>query len=129
MPLQVRNRKQLKVAVYCLMTAATFWFFNAMGNRYSTDVHFPVEYKLADGLSIDQNTDFIVVSVSGTGWNIISNQLGFKIDPVGINIIEEGRYEIATIDYTSFIRAQLDGIEMNQIITEKLMCSVRKEND
>jgi hypothetical protein len=129
MSLQVKNRKKLKVAVYCLMTAATFWFFNEMGNRFSTDVHFPVRYELSEGLVLEESTDYIFVSVSGTGWRILNNQLGFKIDPVRIRLAEPGRYEIKTIDYAAFIRSELDGIEMKQVFTENLSCVVKQEND
>jgi hypothetical protein len=129
MPFKVKNRKKLKVAVYCLLTAATFWFFNTMGNRYVTDVHFPVKYKHPDSLTVEQSVDYIIVSVSGTGWNILNNQLGFKIDPVEITLKESGRYEIKTVEYTTFIRSQLDGIEMKQIITEQLDCKLIKTND
>lgn len=129
MPLQVKNRKQLKVAVYCLLTAATFWFFNAMGNRYVTDVYFPVQYEVAEGLVLDESTDDIIVSVSGTGWNIINNQIGFRLEPVEIRLDEEGRYEIKTVRYITFIRSELDGLEMKQIITEQLGCQVSKVDD
>ena len=129
MPFKVKNRKKLKVAVYCLLTAATFWFFNTMGNRYVTDVHFPVHYVHADNLIVEQSIDYIIVSVSGTGWNILNNQLGFKINPVEIILKESGRYEIKTVGYSTFIRSELDGLEMKQIITEQLYCKVIKTND
>lgn len=129
MPLQVKNRKQLKVAVYCLLTAATFWFFNAMGNRYVTDVYFPVQYEVTEGFVLDESTDDIIVSVSGTGWNIINNQIGFRLEPVEIRLDEEGRYEIKTVRYITFIRSELDGLEMKQIITEQLDCQVSKVDD
>ena len=129
MPLQVKNRKQLKVAVYCLLTAATFWFFNAMGNRYVTDVYFPVYYELPNDLALQKSTDDIVVSVSGTGWNIINSQLGFRLEPVEVKLQEQGRYEIKTVGYTTFIRSELAGLEIKQIITEQLDCQVNKAND
>lgn len=129
MPLQVKNRKQLKVAVYCLLTAATFWFFNTMGNRYVTDVYFPVQYEVTEGFVLDESTDDIIVSVSGTGWNIINNQIGFRLEPVEIRLDEEGRYEIKTAGYITFIRSELDGLEMKQIITEQLDCQVSKVDD
>lgn len=129
MPLKIKNRKKLKVAVYCLLTAATFWFFNEMGNRFSTDVHFPVKYELSEGLLLEQATEYIFVSVSGTGWSILNNQLGFKIEPVVISLVKPGKYEIKTIDYAAFIRSELDGIEMKQIFTEMLSCVVKQEND
>ena len=129
MPLKVKNRKQFKVAVYCLLTAATFWFFNAMGNRYTTDVGFPVDYEVSQDLILEKATSSILVSVQGTGWNIISNQIGYKIAPVSVNLIEPGRYAIKTSGYTSFIRGELEGIEVKQVITDTLSCLVTKRND
>ena len=129
MPWKVRNRKNQKVAVYCFLTAATFWFFNEMGNRFSTDVHFPVKYELSKGLRLEESTDYIFVAVSGTGWSIISNQLGFKIDPVVIHLSQPGKYVIKTADYATFIRSELNGIEMKQIFTDNLSCIVKQDND
>jgi len=123
------NRKKLKVAVYCLLTAATFWFFNEMGNRFSTDINYPVTFEPVEGLILEEHTQSIHVAVSGTGWSIINNQLGFKIDPVFIKLREPGYYKFNTTDYAAFIRSELDGIEMTQIFTEQISCIVKEEND
>ena len=129
MPLKVENRKKLKVAVYCLLTAGTFWFFNALGNQYSTDIHFPVEYDVSDGLILKESPDHIFVTVSGTGWNIINHQIGFSTKPILIKLEKEGKHIIHPIDYTSFIRGELDNVEIKQFHTDKFSCVVTKVND
>ena len=126
MPLKVQNRKKLKVAVYCLLTAGTFWFFNALGNQYSTDINFPVEYELSDGLILKKSSDHIFVLVSGTGWNIINHQIGFNTQPIVIKFDKEGKYFIQSKDYTSFIRGELDNVEIKQFHTDSFTCVVTK---
>ncbi|MDB4835054.1 hypothetical protein OAH12_00545 [Cyclobacteriaceae bacterium] len=119
-----KNNKKLKVAVYSLLTAATFWFFNAMTNRYTTIINFPVEYTTEDGLQLVSSDNDILVSVSGTGWNIIGNQLGIKVSPLKIKLVNPGEWLINTDKYTSQIRSGLVSVELKDVITDELKCEV-----
>ncbi len=120
-----RNKKKLKVAVYCILTAATFWFFNAMSNRYTTEINFPVEYVItSESGNIVSTDEYIVVSIYGSGWNIVGNQLGFKVVPLEISLEDIGDYHISTKKYTGQIRDGLVGVELKEIITSELVCVV-----
>ena len=115
--------------MYCILAAATFWFFNAMSNRYTTDIYFPAEYKLSEGFELMDAEDKILISIYGSGWNIVSNQLGFKVAPLKIKLGGDGTYHITTKKYTAQVRSGLVGVDLRGIITTELQCQVQKSSE
>ncbi len=121
-----KKNRRLRVAVYCIITAATFWFFNAMSNRYTTEIDFPVRYEVQNNQELTSSENQILISIYGSGWNIVGNQLGFKVAPLKIKLENDGEYHISTKKYTGDIRNGLVGVELREIITSELICSVQK---
>ncbi len=124
-----KKNRRLKVAVYCIIAAATFWFFNAMSNRYTTEIDFPVRYNVQGDQELISSENQILISIYGSGWNIVGNQLGFKVAPLRIQLENDGEYHISTKKYTGEIRNGLVGVELKEIITSELICNVQKSSE
>ena len=58
-----KKNKRLKVAVYCVFAAATFWFFNAMSSGYTTEIDFPVRYDVQENQELVMSENKILISI------------------------------------------------------------------
>ena len=125
----LQKNKTLKVAAYCILTAATFWLFTAMGKDYSTTFYFPVTYKVPDSLKLQSEHQDIEIAVLGPGWNILARELGVQLEPLEIQVSLEGNYSIKTNKYKAYIRKQLPGLILHDVNTETLELTATKKND
>jgi hypothetical protein len=125
----LKKNKTLKVAAYCLFTAATFWLFTAMSKDYSTTFYFPVHYNLPDTLTASTSKQDIEIAVLGPGWNILARELGVQVDPLEIQVSLAGQYAIKTNKYNAYIRKQLPGLILQDVNTDILELTVIQSND
>ncbi len=78
-PFRLTNRTNLKASLACLLFAVIFWFFNELGHQHSAILLYAVDFE--HKLHTHKNTHFldnhknIEVTVSGTGWRILHEQL------------------------------------------------------
>ncbi len=78
-PFRLTNRTNLKASLACLLFAVIFWFFNELGHQHSATLLYAVDFE--HQLHTHTNTHFldnhknIEVTVSGTGWRILHEQL------------------------------------------------------
>ena len=120
----LQKNKTIKVAAYCILTAATFWLFTAMSKDYSTTFYFPVEYNLPDSLKIKEQHQNIEIAVLGPGWNILARELGVQVDPLSIKLTISGQYNIKTNKYNAYIRKQLPGLILQDVNTDLIELNV-----
>jgi len=72
--------------LFCLFTAAIFWFFNALNKVYTTRINYPI--------SIAINTDSLVfvkrppssipINVTGGGWQLLKRTISLNSNPIVI---------------------------------------------
>jgi len=68
----------------CFSTAATFWFFNALNNEYTTRIDYPIELKFnRDSLvMVKEPPGEVGVNVTGGGWQLFKRTISINADPV-----------------------------------------------
>jgi hypothetical protein len=80
------RRANWTVVLFCLSTAAIFWFFNALNKVYTTRINYP--------LAIAINTDSLVfvtrppsaipINVTGGGWQLLKRTISLNTHPIVI---------------------------------------------
>lgn len=124
--LPVSNEK-LKVVALCIVTATTFWFFNALNDNYTTRISYPIKfiYKDSSLVVVNELPDNVKINVSGGGWNLLRKTFWFTIDPVEIQLDDpvNEKYFLGASLYAS-IADQLNEVQLNFIETDTLVVDI-----
>lgn len=117
----------LKVVILCVVTATTFWFFNALNANYTTKIKYPIEFTYPDStyVAVQELPDKVEINVSGGGWNLLRRTFWFTIDPLEIPLSEPSsdKYILGST-LVSDISNQLNEIQLNFIETDTVWLSI-----
>jgi len=113
----IKNNKKFKVVVLCIVVATTFWFFNAMNYRYTTNVRFPLKYNVrSNQLTLTSTVPKrIGINVYGTGWDILKASLGIGYEAYYFNLDTEEEIDIKSSTLMPFISKELAKLKINFI--------------
>ena len=80
------NRTNWRALFLCFAAASVFWIFNALNQEHSATVKLPliVVYDKAQFVPTAKLPEHIEAHVSGSGWDILLKNLGFRSQPVEI---------------------------------------------
>ena len=125
--LRFQKPDNLKVVVYCILTAATFWFFSALNKEYDASVKYPVEWSFDEEgyIVIDELPDDIQMNVSGIGWNLLRANSGIGLTPLVLNLSDPSA--IKSLPGTYFanqVAEELDQLQLNYIIEDSLLFNI-----
>jgi hypothetical protein len=117
------DRTNWRAAFLCLITALVFWLFNALNKKYSTNVKFPVRFEYNQELfsPIENLPHQVNVNVTGTGWELFRDFVGFKLPELTIPL--ERPTEVKKIVGASLppmLAPQLGKLQINYIVTDTL---------
>lgn len=121
------SNERLKVVVLCIVTATTFWFFNALNDSYTTRIKYPIEFIYPDSIYIPvkELPDRVSINVSGGGWNLLRKTFGFQTEPLQITLSEPAaRNFILASSLFSTISDQVTEIQLNFIETDTLRIEI-----
>ncbi|GAA5034785.1 hypothetical protein GCM10011506_29100 [Marivirga lumbricoides] len=121
------SNERLKVVVLCIVTATTFWFFNALNDSYTTRIKYPIEFIYPDSIYIPvkELPERVSINVSGGGWNLLRKTFGFKTEPLKIPLSEPAsRNFILGSSLFSTISDQITEIQLNFIETDTLKIEI-----
>lgn len=125
--LRFQKPDNLKVVVYCILTAATFWFFSALNKQYDATVDFPVEWKFDQDKYIATNElpEKIQMNVSGIGWNLLRANSWIKITPVTLRLSDPvAKKQLPGSYFANQVAEELDNLELNYIIEDSLKFNI-----
>jgi hypothetical protein len=121
------SNETIKVVVLCIVTATTFWFFNALNDNYTTRISYPIEFNYPDSamVVVEELPDNVKINVSGGGWNLLRKTFWFTIDPVVIEL-EDPANEKFVLGSTLYptISDQMTEIQLNFIETDTLWVAI-----
>lgn len=71
----------------CTLIALAFWFLKSLEQEYKTEVAFPITYENfpQDRILKDSLPERVRLSISGTGWEILSIETGSEVYPIRID--------------------------------------------
>ena len=122
-----QSNDTLKVVVLCVITATTFWFFNALNDSYTTRISYPIEFTYPDSslIAVEELPEKVTINVTSGGWNLLRKTFWFGIDPVQIpleNPVNQ-RFILGNSLY-SLISDQLTEIQLNYVENDSLKIEI-----
>ena len=121
--LRFQKPDNLKVVVYCIVTAATFWLFSALNKQYDATVRFPVmwEFDPVKYITVEELPDNIQMNVSGLGWNLLRTNSGFGLTPITLRLADPvSKKRLPATYFENQIAEELDQLQLNYIIEDSL---------
>ena len=119
--------KQWKVVLVAFLTAATFWFFNALGKQYTTNLNYPVEFVFDHDslISTKHLPTSIELDVSGGGWGLLKRTAIFSPEPIKIKIQNPINVKTLTwIEILPVVRDQIKDLTVNQILADPISINI-----
>lgn len=117
----------IKVVVLCIVTATTFWFFNALNDNYSTRISYPIKFTYPDSslVVVKELPKKVSINVSGGGWNLLRKTFWFTITPVEVPLEEPAKttYILGNSLY-SLIADQMNEIQLNYVENDTLRIEI-----
>ncbi len=123
------KKESWKVVLLCLIAATTFWFFNALNDRYTTRLNYPIQFEFdgSDVVVVEKLPSKIRLDVTGGGWNLLRKTLWFNINPLKVHIDQPAeRKFIIGASLLPVISDQIDELTLNYIITDTLYLRIEK---
>ncbi len=123
------NKKNWKAVVLCVFAAMVFWFFNALNKNYTTNISFPLafDYNQSTYLPIRPLPTEVKINVTGLGWNLFRRSTGLKFPPLVIPLEHPNQVQkIVGSTLPAFFANQLDGLEINFILTDTLRIALEQ---
>jgi hypothetical protein len=117
----------LKVVALCIVTATTFWFFNALNDNYSTRITYPIKFTYPDSalVEVEELPKKVSINVSGGGWNLLRKTFWFTITPVEVpleNPVEQ-KFILGNSLY-SLIADQMTEVQLNFVENDTLKIDI-----
>jgi hypothetical protein len=117
------DRANWKAVMLCFVAALVFWLFNAFNKNHSANIRFPLhfDYNRDQFVPVVALPHQININVSGSGWDLFRDQLGWKLPE--LNIPLEHPLEVKKIVGASLppmLQPQLGKLHINYLVTDTL---------
>jgi hypothetical protein len=121
--------KNLRIIIFSILAAATFWFLNALNGTYSTTLRYPIDFRYDHDkyIPLEELPKDVQINVSGLGWSLFRNSFGIKVFPVMVKL--ENASDIKKIPGGALMGTlsdQLDEFQVNFVLTDTLYVKVDK---
>lgn len=126
------SKSNWPIAILCFVTAATFWFLNALNKGgYNNVVEYPLEFNYQDSDLIETETlpDHLSIAVSGNGWNLLRKTAFFRRDPIEIRLADPVNTDwVLASNYRPELLSQLgNSVNLDAILTDTLFINLEEE--
>lgn len=124
------KKENWKVILLSLMGATIFWFFNALNKDYHAKVSYPLTYNFARDSVVVMTplAKEVIIDVAGGGWSLFRKTFWFNADPLIISLDNPTDIKYYTrSSLVPLISDQLDGLELNYVITDTLFINIEKK--
>lgn len=113
--------------VIAFLSAATFWFFNALNKQYATSLSHPIRfaYNRDSLISVRPLPTEVELDVEGGGWSLIRRTSLFNPNPIEIEIDNPaGKKHLSWIETLPEVREQMGDIVVNQVLQDTLRLQI-----
>ncbi len=125
--LRFQKPDNLKVVVYCILTAATFWFFSALNKEYDASVKYPVEWGFDEDkyIIVEELPENIQINVSGLGWKLLRANSGLGLQPLNLKLTDPAtNHRLPGNYFASQVAEALGELQLNYIIEDSLLFNI-----
>jgi hypothetical protein len=120
-----KDKHDWEIIMYCVGTAALFWFLNAMGKIYHHKVLVPVVYQYDEKkmVAISSLPSTLEIEVEGRGWDLLrqiwswdNRELKIRIEnPLETKYLIPGKWQAP-------IKEILSSVKVEEIATDTIFC-------
>jgi hypothetical protein len=124
-----KDKHEWEIILYCLATAALFWFLNAMGKLYQHRLQVPVQFQFDEKkfVAVSSLPSHLEVKVEGRGWDLARQiwsweprYLTVKIDkPIEIQYL-------VPLKWAEPLKEILSSVKYEQVATDTIFCRFDK---
>lgn len=108
-----KRKYDWQAIVISVLTAALFWFLNAMNRSHSADINYPVVFSFNDQelMSTSEKSQVIRFHANGTGWELFKMKVGWWNDPISFDVASKRSYKyFLTKDLTAIVEDKLSEV-------------------
>ena len=103
---KIKLNERASIFFFCLVLSTFFWFLSSLSKQYTTNLTIPIEYT-------SFNKDFIEIQVSGSGFELLGEQMSLNGNSLKVNLSEalklgKNRFGIPTSKLQNEIYQYLD---------------------
>ena len=127
------SKRKLYVYLFCLFLAVFFWLLNALGNNYSTNITFNVNYKNPpkNKVILNELPQKIDIKIKGLGFDLMAYKLRLKHPVVTVDLTTLKNFNrkektivthtLSTKRFQSYISTQLgEHLEIQTIFPDSI---------
>lgn len=125
------NKGNWKAVAFCLFAATVFWFLNALNKTYTANINFPLafDYDKDNYIPVSSLPEEVRLNVTGNGWDLFKRSVGVKVPSLEIPLERpaETRKIVGNM-LPVFFSNQLEGLQINYILTDTLYLDIDKRS-
>lgn len=90
---KIKLNERASIFFFCLMLATFFWFLSSLSKQYTTNLTIPIEYTSfnKDFILVEDPVDFVEIQVSGSGFELLGEQMSLNRNSINVNLSEAMR--------------------------------------
>jgi len=115
-----------RAILVCFTVAMTFWIFNSLNDEHTTNLRFPLQFEVVKDnvISLSPPPSYIVVNVSGNGWNLLKRSLSMDVKPEVVRLEDYSKLVGASFFPTQGllpnIATQLKELNVNYLLQDSI---------
>jgi len=118
-----------RIIFLSFVTAAIFWFFNALNKEYTARISYPVQviYNKDSLVAVNDLPREIPVNVTGGGWQLLKKTISTNVDPIKItpkNPVQT--YYLTSTNLLPAFSQELDGLNVNYVAIDTLFLDIEE---
>lgn len=120
------------IVILCFVTAATFWFFNALNKVYTTRIDYPIElvFNHDSLVLVEEPPKEVAINVTGGGWQLFKRTISLDSDPVYLqpeNPVQTEYFSSGSL--LPLFSSQLPDVNINYVATDTIFFKIEPYAD
>ncbi|SFC13292.1 hypothetical protein SAMN05421780_10336 [Flexibacter flexilis DSM 6793] len=119
----LKKRDEWKVAVICVIVAATIWFLQAMNRKFTTRLRQPIQisYDSTKMKPLSSLPRYVEINATGVGWNLLRRNLRVAdLQPIAVRVATPNAHYLLGTQLLPLIAEQVQDVKTDFVITDTL---------
>lgn len=131
---KIKLNERASIFFFCLVLSTFFWFLSSLSKQYTTNLTIPIKYTSfnKDFILIEEPIDFIEIQVTGSGFELLGEQMSLNGNSLKVNLGEalklgKNRFGIPTSKFQNEIYLYLDkDIRFERLTSDSILFKTDK---
>lgn len=119
----LKKRDEWKVAVICVIVAATIWFLQAMNRKFTTRLRQPIQisYDSTKMKPLSPLPHYVQINATGVGWNLLRRNLRVAdLQPIAVRVATPNAHYLLGTQLLPLLAEQVQDVKTDFVITDTL---------